>query len=550
MNKEDLIKLLWENNIFIEKKAYDLLNNLKEEDLDIIFKEAIRSNVNKIDEDFINRILGRNVSNDNKNVEKSEKNTNKKRNIINIKDFFNINENKQSIEKESNNLILIESTKKRVGEEIELSVKEMRETKEINILKKFEIQKNKPDIISWISYYKQRLNKIKKILRDHSEMRELYPLNKIPENEEVAIAGLVYDKKITEKGIILVIEDENNIIKAFISKDNENIDFKIVKDIPLDSVIGLVGIYKNNMFFTNNVILPNVPIKRPKTFGEDDVYILFTGDWQIGNKHTFYNLFDRFLQFVNGKTENEKINEIARKIGYIIIVGDVVDGVGVYPEQKEELVLKTYEDQYKSFEDYILKIPESIKTIIIPGNHDIPRLAEPQPELPKSLLRESYSMKNIHYLSNPAYVKIHNSIIVLLYHGYVLDWLVSNISFLRERGGYENPGELMKFMLMFRLIFPSHGSNPYVPYINDDPSVIEIVPDLFHTGHIHRASYNEYRGVDLINSSTFQDITPYQKELGHKPEPGILFLRNIKNGEVLSINLFNFEIRRLRDKVI
>jgi len=550
MNKEELIKLLWENNIFIEKKAYDLLDNLKEEDLDIIFREAIKNNVNKIDEDFINIILRKNVNNNNKSVEKSEKNINKKRNIINIKDFFNINEKKQSIEKESNNVILIESTKKHIGEEIELSVKEMKETKEINILKKFEIQKNKPDIISWISYYKQRLNKIKKILRDHSEMRELYPLNKIPENREVAIAGLVYDKKITEKGIIFVIEDENNIIKAFVSKDNENIDFKIVKDIPLDSVIGLVGTYKNNMFFANNVILPNVPIKKPKTFGEDDVYILFTGDWQVGNKHTFYNLFDRFLQFVNGKIESEKINEIARKIGYIMIVGDVVDGVGIYPEQKEELLLKTYDDQYKSFEDYILKIPESIKTIIIPGNHDIPRLAEPQPELPRSLLRESYSMKNIYYLSNPSYVKIHNSIIGLLYHGYVLDWLISNISFLRERGGYENPGESIKFMLMFRLIFPSHGSNPYVPYINDDPSVIDIVPDLFHTGHIHRAFYNEYRGIDLINSSTFQDITPYQKELGHKPEPGILFLRNIKNGEVLSINLFNFEIRKIRDKVI
>jgi len=550
MNKEELIKLLWENNIFIEKKAYDLLDNLKEEDLDIIFREAIKNNVNKIDEDFINIILRKNVNNNNKSVEKSEKNINKKRNIINIKDFFNINEKKQSIEKESNNVILIESTKKHIGEEIELSVKEMKETKEINILKKFEIQKNKPDIISWISYYKQRLNKIKKILRDHSEMRELYPLNKIPENREVAIAGLVYDKKITEKGIIFVIEDENNIIKAFVSKDNENIDFKIVKDIPLDSVVGLVGTYKNNMFFANNVILPNVPIKKPKTFGEDDVYILFTGDWQVGNKHTFYNLFDRFLQFVNGKIESEKINEIARKIGYIMIVGDVVDGVGIYPEQKEELLLKTYDDQYKSFEDYILKIPESIKTIIIPGNHDIPRLAEPQPELPRSLLRESYSMKNIYYLSNPSYVKIHNSIIGLLYHGYVLDWLISNISFLRERGGYENPGESIKFMLMFRLIFPSHGSNPYVPYINDDPSVIDIVPDLFHTGHIHRAFYNEYRGIDLINSSTFQDITPYQKELGHKPEPGILFLRNIKNGEVLSINLFNFEIRKIRDKVI
>jgi len=59
------------------------------------------------------------------------------------------------------------------------------------------------------------------------------------------------------------------------------------------------------MFFANNVILPDVPIRRPKTFGEDDVYILFTGDWQVGNKYTFYELFDRFLQFVNGKQETK-----------------------------------------------------------------------------------------------------------------------------------------------------------------------------------------------------------------------------------------------------
>ncbi|WP_231433858.1 hypothetical protein [Candidatus Nanopusillus massiliensis] len=60
MNKDDLIKLLWKNNIFIEKKAYDLLSSLKEEDFDIIFKEAIKSNINRIDEDFINRIIGKN----------------------------------------------------------------------------------------------------------------------------------------------------------------------------------------------------------------------------------------------------------------------------------------------------------------------------------------------------------------------------------------------------------------------------------------------------------------------------------------------------------
>ncbi|MGB9674914.1 MAG: metallophosphoesterase, partial [Nanopusillaceae archaeon] len=424
--------------------------------------------------------------------------------------------------------------------------------RKINVLKKFDIQKNKIDITTWVSYYKARLNKIKKILKEHNELKTIYPLDKIPEKEDVGIVGIIYDKRLTDKGIIFIIEDGNKKLKVFVDKNSEEIDFKLVKDIPLDSVIGFYGRYNKDkdLFFASKVIYPDVPIKKIKTYGEEDVYILFTGDWQVGNRHTIDILFDRFIRFLNAKTGNSNLDNLSRKIGYVLIIGDNVDGVGIYPSQESELVLKTYEEQYKKFEEYLLKIPEEIKVALIPGNHDIPRLAEPQPPLPKSLLEEAYKMKNIFFLSNPSYIKVHDSLTVLMYHGYVLDWLVSQIQILRERGGYENPGELMKFLLMLRLLNPSHGSTAYVPYFNEDPLVIDEVPDIFHTGHTHRATYDEYKGIDLVNSSTFQDITPYQIEIGHKPIPGILFLRNIKDGSVLALNLFDYSLHKIRDKVI
>jgi len=132
-----------------------------------------------------------------------------------------------------------------------------------------------------------------------------------------------------------------------------------------------------------------------------------------------------------------------------------------------------------------------------------------------------------------------------MYHGYPFDWFVSDTPYIRERGGYENAQEIMKFMLMLRHLNPTHGSNPYVPYQNDDPLVIDIVPDIFHTGHIHKEEYGIYKGIELINSSTFQGLTKYQIELGHKPDPGIVYLRNIKTGEVLMIDFINERVKRI-----
>ena len=67
---------------------------------------------------------------------------------------------------------------------------------------------------------------------------------------------------------------------------------------------------------------------------------------------------------------SEQQKDIAKKIKYIFIVGDLVDGCGIYPEQDKELLIKDVYQQYKECAELLKQIPKHIPLIICPGNHD------------------------------------------------------------------------------------------------------------------------------------------------------------------------------------
>ncbi|MEM4841311.1 MAG: metallophosphoesterase [Nanopusillaceae archaeon] len=508
MYDDKILKKIYEKGYFISVDAYPLLNNFSEKEIEEIIKnlEAEEGKIDIISKEILEKYINK------------------------------LKEREKSLEKNKLEEVLIhEKVERYVGEEYELP---------IEVLRNYDSNKNEITINTWISYFKSRLNKIKKILNEHLDLKNSYSISNIPKKEKIAISGIIYDKKITEKGVYFIVEDNTGKIKVFVGNNVKN--YKLIKDIPADAVVGFIGRLSGNLFFAEQVIFPDVPNRMEVKKGNLDAYIVLTGDFQIGSKLFIKKAFERFILFLKGEYGDEKLREISKKVGYLLIVGDNVDGVGIYPDQENELEIVSYEKQYKEFEKYMLEIPEHIKIAIIPGNHDIVRTAEPQPPIPKEYLHNLYGLKNIFMLSNPCYLKIDN-LIVLMYHGYSFDWFVSDISTIRESGGYENPAEIMKFSLMLRHLNPHHGASPYVPYFNDDPLVIDIVPDIYHTGHIHRAAYQVYRGIEMFNTSTFQDITKYQLELGHRPVSGIVYLRNIKTGEVIEIDFINETIKRLKN---
>ena len=91
---------------------------------------------------------------------------------------------------------------------------------------------------------------------------------------------------------------------------------------------------------------------------------------------------EEFSEFVSWLSTPDPV---ARRIRFVLIGGDVVDGVGIYPNQDKELVCQTIQEQLRMVDD-LRKFRKNVKIIIMPGNHDPGRRALPQPAIPKNTI--------------------------------------------------------------------------------------------------------------------------------------------------------------------
>ena len=90
----------------------------------------------------------------------------------------------------------------------------------------------------------------------------------------------------------------------------------------------------------------------------------------------------------------------------------------------------------------------------------------------------------------------------------------------------------MKVMLKKHHLAPTYGG--YTPLAPEhfDYMVINRIPDIFVTGHVHLAQISDYRGITLINASSWQTQTSYQKMLNFIPDSGKLPIVNLMSGNV------------------
>ncbi len=66
----------------------------------------------------------------------------------------------------------------------------------------------------------------------------------------------------------------------------------------------------------------------------------------------------------------------------------------------------------------------------------------------------------------------------------------------------------------------------------EDYLVIEDVPDIFVSGHVHGAGISEYRGVKIICASTWQSQTSFQRMHNFNPDPAKLPIVHLGNGNM------------------
>ena len=392
--------------------------------------------------------------------------------------------------------------------------------------------------------FNKRLEQISNILKNRTELANALPSRILLQNnkgEKHSFIGLVNDIQETKNGhYIITVEDKYNQIKMFISKNNKELIEK-AKEITFDEVLGFRGTIGEGLFYVDDIIWPDIPLDRQIKYSNEDINAVFISDLQFGSIDFLKESFERFLEWINGNTEDEELNTLAKKTKYLFIVGDLVDGVGIYPGQDEELVYKDIYEQFQKLAELLNKIPKNIMIFAIPGNHDPVRLAEPQPVINRRIIKPLLELKNFRMLTNPSIVRIgmnekFSGIDVLLYHGFSYDYYAQNIDLIRLKGGYDAPLEIMKYLLKRRHLAPTHTSTIYVPDPRKDHLVIENIPDIFVSGHIHRARAGNYKSVTLIESSCWQGMTKFMEKTGHIPEPSKAFVVNLKTRKVKELD--------------
>ena len=301
-----------------------------------------------------------------------------------------------------------------------------------------------------------------------------------------------------------------------------------------DQVAGFFGRLYEGRFILDDFVFPDIPIAMRKTTIEEPISICMTSDLHIGSKEFLEDSFNDLLDFLNGRVDDPYQQSLASQVKYLIINGDLVEGIGVYPKQEDDLLITDIYDQYTRADQILSKVPEWIHIIITSGNHDACRLALPQPAISKEYAPNLWNRSNVTFLSNPTTVDLHKKIF-LIYHGNSFE----DIASLTPGLSMNDPNGPMLHTLRYRHLAPTFGRRTSIVPSMKDELVIEKVPNVYHTGHIHINSHTQYRGVDCINSGTFQSQTEYMSSKNIVPTPGRVPILNLHTNKLHELVFFN-----------
>ena len=373
--------------------------------------------------------------------------------------------------------------------------------------------------------FSSRFNKLKRIISDRPESRMLKSIASVKTvklEDDMYVCGLVTTRNSERNITKLVLEDPSGSFEGIVF----DAELQKTADTLLTDqfVMARINLGKNLGFIIKDLILPDIP-EQMVNKSETEAYAVFLSDLHIGSKYFMEEEFTEFVSWLSSP------DPVARKIRFVLIGGDIIDGVGIYPNQNKELVCQTIEEQLKKVEDLIDKIPKNVKIIIMPGNHDPGRRALPQPAIPKKYNSGLWERENVVMVGNPSVVSL-NGVKVMMFHGQSIDDIVKTTPGL----SYDKPTNVMKHLLRARHLSPIYGSQTPIAPEMQDLLVIDDVPDIFHVGHVHRAELDMYKGILLVNSGSWQKQTPFQASVGMIPNPGIAIMVNLKTFQVFHEN--------------
>jgi DNA polymerase II small subunit len=391
---------------------------------------------------------------------------------------------------------------------------------------------NSEDKKDFFKLFDSRYKKTLKILSIRSESRQIRKIKQIKdlrnksrfsslsnENERgklvdsVFVAGLIMFKRNRKNDVELVIDDTTGSLPV-VCRTRELINE--ASTLVLDQMLMLeISLSKKNSndFVIKDIMFPDIPEHVSSKSGTES-YVALISDLHVGSKYFMEKEFNDFLGWLSSD------DDFVRKIKFICIAGDIVDGIGIYPNQDRELIDININSQMSYAAALLQKIPKRMHVFLIPGNHDPGRRALPQSALIN--LRNFQQLENFSIIGNPSLVEL-NKVKLLMFHGQSLDDVIATVPGL----SYSKPVEAMKILLRSRHLSPIYGNRTPIAPESEDMLVIDDVPDVFHAGHVHTTQVGRYKGTLMVNSGAWQKQTKFQQTMGITPTPGICLLVNL-----------------------
>ncbi|CCQ33556.1 DNA polymerase II small subunit protein [Halorhabdus tiamatea SARL4B] len=361
----------------------------------------------------------------------------------------------------------------------------------------------------FVAVFRDRYEKLSGQLRGRVNHRPTSAVESMPGGSEAAIVGMVADIRSTANGHWLIdLEDTTGTFPALVMKDRDMAD--LVDDLLFDEVIAVEGTLADDggILFADSIHFPDVPRTFEPSTADRAVSAALISDVHVGSQEFDADAWNRFAEWLHTPE--------ADRVEYLLLAGDMVEGVGIYPDQDEELDIVDIYDQYEAFAEHLKAVPGDMEIVMIPGNHDAVRLAEPQPAFDEEL-REIMSAHDARITGNPSTVTVEG-VDVLMYHGVSLDEVIAELP--EDHASYDHPDRAMAQLLKKRHIAPQFGGHTRIAPEERDYLVMEDVPDVFHTGHVHKLGYGSYHNVLTINSACWQQQTSFQESVNIDPDVG------------------------------
>jgi len=506
MNPE-ILKIVREKGLLLEKEIFDILENFN----DVGIARDFLENIEKFSGQ---KMITRSVLN---------------KNFEFVRSFVNNlpGENKGIVEKVFVKLGFSLEIRKESG--IVSKVAEKTRRQDYQIFYSTTSNEKKLTVEDFVGNFRARYQQMQGILMQRPELQNLVSINKIGnDRQSLSIIGIVSEKRITKnKNIILKFEDLTGAISAIVKFDRKEV-FAKAEELLLDDIVGIRAGGSREMLFVYDIFFPEAIIYEKAKFN-NDISAAFLSDMHVGGMKHLEKSFENFLNWINSE------DETAKKIKYIFISGDNIDGVGVFPGQENSLKLKSVAEQYSKLAEYLNKVPKGITMFMCPGQHDAVRVAEPQPLIIKKYAEPLYSIENLVLVSNPAMIKLfegEKEFKILMYHGDSIHTFNHEIRELREVNGAKYPAKAVKQILKRRHLFPLHGEAVYIPNAEKDLLVISEIPDILCTGEVHRVDVETYNGILIITGSCWQGQTPFEEKVGNIPDPCKVPVLNLKTREL------------------